>query len=156
MDQNTIHILIERRNPKGLLRKITNSLSNIIQLLIFSAILATVILGLCQYKQQTRYIHDILRPWTSINLSSSKPFKILKINNEMETLAVEFIKAGAVPKNSIEDAYHIAIAVIYGMDYLLSWNFRHIVRLKTRDIVRMVISLKEYKPIEIIPPPELI
>ena len=85
-----------------------------------------------------------------------KPFKILKINNEMETLAVEFIKAGAVPKNSIEDAYHIAIAVIYGMDYLLSWNFRHIVRLKTRDIVRMVISLKEYKPIDIIAPPELI
>ena len=35
-------------------------------------------------------------------------------------------------------------------------NFRHIVRLKTRDVVRMVTTLKGYKPIDILAPAELI
>lgn len=42
------------------------------------------------------------------------------------------------------------------MDYLLSWNFKHLVRLKTRDIVRMVNTLKGLKNLEIITPAELL
>jgi len=42
------------------------------------------------------------------------------------------------------------------MDCLLSWNFKHIVRRKTRDIVRMVNSLNNLKSIEIMTPAELL
>jgi len=55
-----------------------------------------------------------------------------------------------------EDAYHISVAVLNEMDYLLSWNFRHIVREKTRDIVRMVNTLRNLKHVEIITPGELL
>jgi len=84
------------------------------------------------------------------------PFIVLKNNEQVNHLSDELIQQGAVPENSIEDAYHIAIAVVFGMDYLLSWNFRHIVRLKTQDIVRMITTLKGYCPIKIITPAELI
>lgn len=85
-----------------------------------------------------------------------KKFSILEVNEAVEKLATEYIKYGAVPESYSEDAYHISVAVLNEMDYLLSWNFRHIVRRKTRDIVRMVNTLKNLKHIEIITPGELL
>lgn len=74
----------------------------------------------------------------------------------MEWLAKEYVRNGAVPESYPEDAYHIAIAVINEMDYLLSWNFKHIVRRKTKDIVRMVNTLNRFRQIEIMTPAELL
>lgn len=84
-----------------------------------------------------------------------KSFFKLEINDEVRSFAYELIKTEAVLKNSPEDAYHIAIAVDWHMDYLLSWNFRHIVRMKTRDVVRLVSTLNGYGHIEISAPAEL-
>jgi hypothetical protein len=85
-----------------------------------------------------------------------KGFTILEINESVEKLAKEYVKYGAVPESYFEDAYHVAVAVLNELDYLLSWNFRHIVRRKTKDIVRMVNSLKNLKWVEIITPGELL
>lgn len=71
-------------------------------------------------------------------------FSMLSMTDDAESLAREYIRYGAVPKDYAEDAYHIAIAVTNGMDYLLSWNFKHIVRKRTRDIVRMVNTLNKF------------
>lgn len=83
-------------------------------------------------------------------------FSTLKLTNTVESLAKKYISYGAIPSTYTEDAYHIGIAVINEVDYLLSWNFRHIVRKKTRDIVRMVNTLNNLKNIEIITPAELL
>ncbi len=40
-------------------------------------------------------------------------------------LGFEFARA-VVPSKAAEDALHIAIATLYGVDYLLTWNCRHI------------------------------
>lgn len=85
-----------------------------------------------------------------------KAFSVLKITEGVEELANEYIRHKAIPGSYSEDAYHIAIATINEMDYLLSWNFRHIVRKKTKDVVRMVNSLRELKQVEIITPAELL
>ena len=53
-------------------------------------------------------------------------------------------------------SYHIAVAVWGGMDYLLSWNFKHIVGKRTRDIVRMVNTLNRVGQVEIMTPAELL
>lgn len=74
----------------------------------------------------------------------------------MEWLAEEYVRYGAVPEGYPEDAYHIAIAVMNDMDCILSWNFKHIVRRKTRDIVRMVNTLNGLRQIEIITPAEVL
>jgi predicted nucleic acid-binding protein len=83
-------------------------------------------------------------------------FSILPLTNDVEWLANEYVRYGAVPEGYPEDAYHIAIAVINDMDCVLSWNFRHIVRRKTRDVVRMVNTLNGLRQIEIITPAELL
>jgi len=83
-------------------------------------------------------------------------FPILSLTDDVEWLAKEYVRYGAVPEGYPEDAYHVAIAVINEMDYLLSWNFRHIVRRKAKDIVRMVNTLSRFRQIEIMTPAELL
>ncbi|GAG78421.1 unnamed protein product [marine sediment metagenome] len=83
-------------------------------------------------------------------------FDVVKTNEDVERVAEEYIKQGAVPEGYPEDAYHIALAVIYEMDYLLSWNFRHIVRKRTIDVIRMVNTLHGLRQVEIMAPPEIL
>jgi len=83
-------------------------------------------------------------------------FSVLSLTDDVEWIASEYIRHGTVPEGYSEDAYHIAIAVINEVDYLLSWNFKHIVRRKTREIVRMVNTLNNLRQIEIMTPAELL
>jgi predicted nucleic acid-binding protein len=85
-----------------------------------------------------------------------KGLSVLEIDESVEELSKEYVKYGAVPESYPEDAYHIAVAVLNEMDYLLSWNFRHIVRKRTKDVVRMVNTLRNLKQAEIITPGELL
>jgi predicted nucleic acid-binding protein len=66
---------------------------------------------------------------------------VVSSTDDVEWLAKKYVDAGAVPLAYSEDAYHIALAVLADADFLLSWNFRHIVRAKTRDAVRLVNSM---------------
>jgi len=86
----------------------------------------------------------------------SSKIPIISLTDDVEWLEGEYIHYGAVPDDYQEDAYHIAIAVINQMDYLLSWNFKHIVRVKTRDIVRMVNTIHGFRHVEIVTPAELL
>ncbi|PXF59062.1 MAG: hypothetical protein C4B59_12305 [Candidatus Methanogaster sp.] len=81
---------------------------------------------------------------------------MLPLTDDVKRLADEYVRYGAVPESHLEDAYHIAVAVINEMDCILSWNFRHIVRLKTRDIVKMVNTVNAFRHIEITTPAELL
>ena len=51
---------------------------------------------------------------------------VLKITDEAEKLAEALVKTGPIPEEHPEDALHIALATINGMDFLLTWNFNHI------------------------------
>nr|MDO8117373.1 PIN domain-containing protein [Candidatus Sigynarchaeota archaeon] len=84
-----------------------------------------------------------------------KGFNVLEISKAIENLAQQYVKGGAVPKKYQEDAYHIAFAAINEIDYLLSWNFKHVVKQKTRAIVKMVNTINRYRNLDIITPPEL-
>mgnify|MGYP001616421264 CR=1 FL=1 len=48
---------------------------------------------------------------------------------EIATLASHYLKAKIVPANKLEDALHVAYAVIYDIDILVSWNFKHLANL---------------------------
>lgn len=82
-------------------------------------------------------------------------FKLLSIDEESRVLADEYIKHGAIPSDYSEDALHISITVVNRIDYLLSWNFEHIVKVKTRRIVNMVKASISYPDLEIVTPAEL-
>lgn len=83
-------------------------------------------------------------------------FAVLALTGDAERLADEYVRNGAVPAAYLNDALHIAVSVVNGIDYLLSWNFRHIVRKKTMDIARMVNTLSGLGSTEIATPAELL
>lgn len=88
-------------------------------------------------------------------LSAVKNFTILKVNKEAETLAQGYIDHGIINKRYFDDALHVAIASVNMIQYLLSWNYKHLVNVKTRKLVALFNATKNYHSIEIITPPEL-
>jgi predicted nucleic acid-binding protein len=83
-------------------------------------------------------------------------FHVLPSQVAVEQLSGAYINQGAVPEKYPEDAYHIAVAVVNDLDIVLRWNFRHIVRRKTKDIVNMVNTMQNQRHIEIGTPGELL
>ena len=81
---------------------------------------------------------------------------LLGIDLETVELAERYIKEGIIPKKYRSDALHIAVSVINGMDVIVSWNFEHIVKLKTRVMVDGVNKLLGYHEIEICSPEEVV
>ena len=59
---------------------------------------------------------------------------------EAESLASALLASNAVPANSARDALHIAIAATQGIDYVITWNFKHINNASTRTMVVNVVS----------------
>ena len=76
-------------------------------------------------------------------------------SDEADNLAQEYVRRGVFPEKFASDANHVAIAVVNGIGYLASWNFRHLVRVNTRREVNLGNALEGYNPIEIVAPPEL-
>ena len=85
----------------------------------------------------------------------TKDFEIIKIDSESEALADQYIKKEIFPEKYRDDALHLAIASVNGIDILISWNFEHLVKRKTRLEANLANSLNGYKSIDIIAPPEL-
>lgn len=81
---------------------------------------------------------------------------ILTIDEEIRELAEEYIRAGIIPAKYRDDALHIAVAVVNRLDVIVSWNFEHIVKLKTKREVNGLNLMLGYKEIEIVSPEEVI
>jgi len=54
-----------------------------------------------------------------------KGFKSLALREEALELAESFLNNKALPRKAADDALHIALAAVYGIDYLLTWNCKH-------------------------------
>ncbi|MGD2250913.1 MAG: type II toxin-antitoxin system VapC family toxin [Candidatus Methanofastidiosia archaeon] len=85
----------------------------------------------------------------------TKDFKILPVKEEVENLANEYIKKGIFPERYKDDALHVSVATVNRIMYLLSWNFKHMVKVRTRRTVNLVNELQGYPSIELLAPPEL-
>ena len=53
-------------------------------------------------------------------------FPVLEVNERIEELAQEYFAALQIPDKARVDAFHLAIAAWHKMDYVLSWNCKHI------------------------------
>lgn len=51
---------------------------------------------------------------------------VLEVTESAEELAQAIIASGAIPPRAARDAAHIAVAAIHEIDYLLTWNCRHL------------------------------
>jgi predicted nucleic acid-binding protein len=80
---------------------------------------------------------------------------VLKLTEEAERLAKEIIKLGQIPPENLEDALHIALATVNGMDFLLTWNFNHINNAIIKTKIIKVAEKNDYECPVICSPEEL-
>lgn len=79
----------------------------------------------------------------------------LTINEEVMTLAVALLDAKAVPARAVEDAYHIAMATMNGMGFLLTWNCKHIANAAMWPRIDAVCRTRGFAPPAIATPEQL-
>lgn len=81
---------------------------------------------------------------------------LLELTEDAVTVAEKLVQEGALPPNAVEDALHIAVAVLNGMDYLLTWNFKHLANATMRYKIEQVCRQMGYEPPIICTPQELL
>jgi predicted nucleic acid-binding protein len=80
---------------------------------------------------------------------------VLESSEEADDLAQEYVKRGIFSEKQTPDANHVAIAVVNGIGYFASWNFKHLVKVNIRREINLINALIGYGSIEIVAPPEL-
>jgi len=93
---------------------------------------------------------------TQKRLSAISKIPVLFISDEAERLALLLIKDGPIPEQYPEDALHIAVATVNGMDYLLTWNFTHINNAQMKAKIISLVEAKGYQCPTICSPEELL
>ena len=79
----------------------------------------------------------------------------LALTNEATHLADELIRRGALPKKATVDAFHIAIAAAHEVDYLLTWNCKHLANAAMRSTIEATCRSVGLTPPIICTPKEL-
>jgi hypothetical protein len=79
----------------------------------------------------------------------------LNVTEDVRQLARALVVEGPIPKGFEIDAYHIAVAAVNGMDYLLTWNCVHIANATIRPKVEAVCRNHGFEPPIICTPQEL-
>ena len=79
----------------------------------------------------------------------------LPIDEEVQKLADQLISKGGFPTGAEADALHVGIAAVHRIDYLLTWNFRHIDNAAKKPIIRSICVAAGYSCPEICTPMEL-
>ena len=71
---------------------------------------------------------------------------LLRTTSDAEQLADALIAGHAVPDSHPEDSLHIALAVVNGIQYLVTWNFRHIANAAVRSTIERICRAAGYEP----------
>jgi len=91
-------------------------------------------------------------------LSLINTYKIpwLEVTPECMELTKKYMGREIFPSKYRDDGLHIAIATVHQIDVVVSWNLRHMVKLRTRREVKAINIVEGYKEIEICTPMEVI
>ena len=80
----------------------------------------------------------------------------VSITEEAENLADAYVKDGIIPMKYREDAVHIASAVTGKVQILISWNMKHMVKLKTINGVNSINIQAGHPEIDLRTPEEML
>ena len=83
-------------------------------------------------------------------------FTVLDIDQEAQALAEQILAAKAIPAEYPDDALHMAVAAVNGMDALVTWNFAHLNNPIARLQIRQVVEGNGYQCPEVCSPDELL
>jgi hypothetical protein len=80
---------------------------------------------------------------------------ILELSDEVKMLADALITRVPLPQKATVDAFHISVAAVHGVEYLLTWNCKHIANPAWRSRIERICRDMGYEPPAICTPPEL-
>jgi len=80
---------------------------------------------------------------------------MLEISEEVDVLAEALVKGVPLPTKATLDAYHISVSAVNGVEYLLTWNCRHIANAALRPRIERICRDRGYEPPVICTPQEL-
>jgi hypothetical protein len=89
-------------------------------------------------------------------LEALETFPLLDLRLEAVALARALVEKGPIPDKAKMDALHIAVATVHGMDYLLTWNCKHIANAEMQTAVAAVCRAAGYEPPVVCTPEELL
>ncbi len=89
----------------------------------------------------------------SRRLAALEPIMILSVSLEAESLARTYLEEKLIPEQAELDALHLALASAHGVDYLLTWNCRHLAAAVVRRRLASI-NTREGFPIPVICTPE--
>ena len=81
---------------------------------------------------------------------------VLGLTSEAKSLATELILRHGIPGSEPRDALHISLAAVHGIQFLVTWNFRHIANAETRATIEQICRDCGFNPPSICSPDELL
>ncbi|MCL2633976.1 MAG: PIN domain nuclease [Oscillospiraceae bacterium] len=93
---------------------------------------------------------------TLADFNATIDYTLIEYSDEINLLAGEFIKYDILKQSSFDDAQHLACAMISECNAVVSWNFKHMVNIKTIKGVRVVAALTGYRDVPIYTPSMLL
>lgn len=81
---------------------------------------------------------------------------LLSVSQEAVVLARTLVEKGPIPEKAEVDALHIAVAASHGMDYLLTWNCKHIANAEMQTGIGKLCRAAGFEPPVICTPEELL
>jgi hypothetical protein len=91
----------------------------------------------------------------ALRLAALEGFAVLEATQSAAELVDMLISDRALPSAARDDAAHVAIAAVHNMDYLVTWNCRHIDNAEAKPLIRSVCAVHGYVCPEICTPEEL-
>ena len=98
-------------------------------------------------EEKRNRLEDLIREYQPVRV---------ELNKAVEVLSRKYIEAQIVPRKVQEDAIHIAYATAAHLNAIVSWNLKHIVKLKTKLAENRINQSLGYKEIELVTPEEVI
>lgn len=89
-------------------------------------------------------------------LKALEVLPLLEMNQQIAKLSQVLVNAKVVPEKAVEDSVHIAIATIHKINYLLTWNCKHIANAEMRTSIYRVCKESGYTAPIICTPEELL
>lgn len=80
---------------------------------------------------------------------------VLAVTLEATELAEQLVHHGPLPPKAEVDALHIGVATAHGIEYLLTWNCKHIANARMRSQIERICRSRGYEPPVMCTPEEL-
>lgn len=147
LDTSVVSYLLQEDVPEKM--EITNQLWELIKQEQFDIYLSNVTMkeiAKCPEPKRSQLIQRL----------DDVEYTLIEVAENTLDIAEQLVSMKILSEKCYDDCQHIAAAVESGCDCIVSWNFKHIVNIRTIRGVRAITNLKGYKPIEILNPSVLL